>query len=300
MNCKDLDVAICRLYYLLLFSGMVMRKFCASILALVTALLVVGTGSSQATEADSSGIISRTIDHLAVGQVKTVDLSHVLNSTSPDFFGRDDVYKFRHSTEFRDDGYGTGTFQTPEHFGTHIDAPVHFVAGASPIDKIPVEHLILPAVVIDARKEVENNPNFALTVPLIQEWEKKNGRIPNHAAILLLSGWSRYWNSEKQYRNPDSSQHMHFPGYSAEAATFLIEERKANAIGVDTLSIDPGESKTYPVHKIAGSHNVYIIENLNNLDQLPAKGILLFCGCLALEGGTGCPSRIIALVDATQ
>jgi len=236
------------------------------------------------------------IDQLSTEKLKVVDLSHAMNSKTPDFFGDKDIYHFNHETQLKDNGYSTGTFQTPEHFGTHVDAPVHFVKGAQAIDKIPVKSLVLPAVVIDVRKLAEKNPDVELTVPIIQNWEKKHGKIPANAAVLLLTGWSKYWNSENQYRNPDSTEHMHFPGYSAEGAKFLIEERQATALGLDTLSTDPGDSKIFPVHKIAGEHNVYTMENLNNLDQLPARDILLFCGCPKLEDGTGCPSRIIAIV----
>jgi kynurenine formamidase len=274
-----------------------------SLLAVVIVLSIVSAvAPSRAADgapkvASAAGTVGKLLDHLAVDQLKVIDLSHVINSKTPDFFGDKDIYQFHHATKVEENGYSTGTFQTPEHFGTHVDAPVHFVKGAAPIDKIPAEHLILPAVVIDVRKQVEDNPDFVLTVPVIQEWEKQNKKIPSNAAVLLLTDWSQRWDSAKQYRNTDSSEQMHFPGYSAEGAKFLIEERKATAIGIDTLSIDPGDSKTYPVHKIAGSHDVYIMENLNNLNQLPPRGILLFCGCPALQDGTGCPSRIIALID---
>jgi kynurenine formamidase len=269
-----------------------MLRFRFPCLAFATILLMANNAApARAADAD------KLLDHLAVGQLHVIDLSHVINSKTPDFFGEHDIYHFKHVTKVRPDGYSTGTFQTPEHFGTHVDAPVHFAKGAAPIDKIPAKRLILPAVVIDVRKQVEKNPDFQLTVPVIQEWEKQNGKVPSGAAILLLTGWSQHWDSESKYRNPDSKDQMHFPGFSGDGAKFLIEQRKATAIGIDTLSIDPGDSKAYPVHKIAGSHDVYIIENLNNLSQLPPHGVLLFCGCPALEGGTGCFARVLALVE---
>lgn len=264
---------------------------------LAFAFMLVIASSAAASQAANT---DKLLDQLAAGQLKTIDLSHVINSKTPDFFGDKDVYHFSHATKVREDGYSTGTFQTPEHFGTHVDAPVHFVKGAATIDKIQAKRLILPAVVIDVRQQVEKNPDFELTVPVIQEWEKQNAKIPPNAAVLLLTGWSQRWDSASKYRNPDPSEQMHFPSYSAEGAAFLIEARRATAIGVDTLSIDPGDSKTYPVHKIAGSHDVYIMENLNNLDQLPARGIVLFCGVPALEDGTGCFARVLALVDRTE
>lgn len=244
--------------------------------------------------------MSCVLDRLSKDKISVVDLSYVLNSKTPDFFGDHDIYHFDHKTLVKDDGYSTGTFQTPEHFGTHVDAPVHFAKGAQTVDQISINKLVIPAVVIDMRKQVESNPDCLLTEAMIQDWEKEHGRIPPNSAVLLLTGWSKNWDSEQQYRNPDSNKQMHFPSYSGEAVKFLIEQRKINAIGVDTLSIDPGVSTTYPVHKFTAQNNVYGMENLNNLDQLPAKGILLVCGPLAVEGGTGCPARIVAIIDRTN
>ena len=276
-----------------------MKSFRSVPIAFLTILLIAGAAIASTTGKDKSdsGFMNRLLDRLSKDQLAVVDLSHVLNSKTPDFFGDHDIYHFEHKTLVRDDGYSTGTFQTPEHFGTHVDAPVHFVKGSEPLDQISVKRLVVPAVVIDMRKQVETNPDCALTESMIQDWEKEYGRIPDNAAVLLLTGWSKRWDSEQQYRNPDSKNQMHFPSYLEDAVKFLIEKRKVNAIGVDTLSIDPGVTTTYPVHKITAQSNVYGIENLNNLDQLPAKGILLVCGPLALEGGTGCPARVVAIID---
>jgi len=279
-----------------------MNLFRSAPIALLTILVIASTASASPTGKDKSnaGCMNRVLDRLSKDQLTVVDLSHVLNSKTPDFFGDHDIYHFEHKTLVKDSGYSTGTFQTPEHFGTHVDAPVHFAKGSESLDQISIKRLVVPAVVIDIRKQVETNPDCMLTESMIEDWEKEHGRIPDNAAVLLLTGWSKRWDSEQQYRNPDSKNQMHFPSYSGEAVKFLIEKRKVNAIGVDTLSIDPGVSTTYPVHKISAQNNVYGIENLNNLDQLPAKGILLFCGPLALEGGTGCPARVVAMIDQSN
>lgn len=277
---------------------MICMRLFSSIVALI--FLSVATTPSLAankTRASDDVTISGVLAGLTSGKLKVVDLSHVLNSATPDFFGEKDIYHFDHAISAREDGYSTGCFQTPEHYGTHIDAPVHFARGAEPVDKIPVARLVLPAVAIDVRDQVNKNPDFELSVAAIRDWENQHKQIPPNAIVLLLTGWSKYWGCEQKYRNADSSEQMHFPGYSAEAARFLVEERKVVAIGIDTLSIDPGNSKTFPVHKIVGSHNVYGIENLHNLDQLPATDILLFSGPLAIEGGSGCPARVIAVIN---
>jgi kynurenine formamidase len=252
---------------------------------------------AETSTASGGGCTDSFLNHLAGNQLRIVDLSHVINGNTPDFFGDKDIYHYEHKTLSRSDGYATGAFETPEHYGTHVDAPIHFTKGTATVDQIPAAHLVLPAVVIDVHQQAEKNPDFELTPSIIQDWEKQHGKIPSGAAVLLMTGWPKYWESEKQYRNVDAQNRMHFPGYSEEAAKFLIEDRNSNCLGTDTLSIDAGQSQTFPVHKITSGHQVYTIENLNNLDKLPTKGILLFCGPLAIEGGSGCPARTLAIVD---
>lgn len=225
---------------------------------------------------------------------KIVDLSHVLGPNLPDFHLGNTAYQYKPLFTIAKDGYADGQFTTPEHYGTHVDAPSHFYQGGQTIDQIPADKLILSCVVIDVRKEVATNPDYCLSKEKIQLFEKEISIKPN-SAVLLLTGWSKRFNDPKSYRNADTNNIMHFPAFSGEAANYLVNEKKITALGLDTLSADCGLSKDYIVHKTALAKGVFLVENLNNLEQLPAQGATIFLGPIRIKNGTGSPARILAL-----
>jgi kynurenine formamidase len=225
-----------------------------------------------------------------------IDLTHPISTSTPTWDGHSGEYHYQKLDSIAKDGFFAGAFNMPEHFGTHMDAPAHFIDGAATIDKLPPERLILPAVVIDVREEVAKNPDYQVTVEKLEDWESR-GRITPGCAVLLLTGWDKRYSDAHSYRNPDANGHMHFPGFSTEAGKYLVEDRRVAALGIDTLSIDPGKTEIFPVHKVALAHDVFLIENLKDLELLPARGILLFCGALPIQGGSGSPARILAIVD---
>jgi kynurenine formamidase len=184
----------------------------------------------------------------------------------------------------------------PEHFGTHIDAPAHFAAGTWTVDQIPPERLVTPLVVIDVREKVKNDPDYCLAVDDIAKWEQAHGQIPLGAVVMAKTGWSSRWNSVKDYRNADPKGIMHFPGYSEDAAKFLVEGRQTLALGIDTLSVDYGPSKNFEVHRYTLAHSLYHLENVANLDLVPETGATVVVAPMKLEGGSGGPVRILALV----
>jgi kynurenine formamidase len=228
------------------------------------------------------------------GNFRVVDLTHVINNRMPAFDNKQDAFVYETYCSVEENGCFAGAFQMDEHYGTHMDAPAHFVSGAATIDKLAVNRLILPAVVIDVRKEVQADCDYCLTLEKVKQFEK-DGSIPNHSAVLLLTGWDERFHSAEDYRNVDEDGRMHFPGYSLEAAAYLVGTRKVSALGIDTLSIDFGFSDTYSVHKEVLA-STFFIENLTKLDSLPARGAVIFCGALPIEGGSGCPARVLALV----
>lgn len=239
--------------------------------------------------------IGLTITAAFAQDSRVIDLSHTLGPDLPDFQPGKTQFVYQKVHSIATNGYASGKFTCPEHYGTHIDAPSHFVDGATSIDKLQAQDLVLPCVVIDVRKEAKDNPDYALTVAKIEAFEKQ-GQIPTGAAVLLLTGWSERWSEAKAYINQDSKGTMHFPAFSKESANFLLAKRKVRALGVDTISADIGASTTYDVHKIMLQQGKYLIENLNNLDKLKARGCTLICAPLPLKGGTGSPARIMALV----
>lgn len=182
-----------------------------------------------------------------------------------------------------------------EHSGTHFDAPAHFVDGHATVDQIPAQDLVRPAVVIDISERIGNDADAVLSIEEVQAFETLHGRIPDGAAILLRTGWEEFNNDALRYAGAPGD--LRFPGFGIEAAKFLVEERKAVGLGIDTLGIDPGFADDFPVHsQISHPAGLWHLENLQNLKQLPPLGAWLIVGVLPLVGGSGSPARILALV----
>ncbi len=195
--------------------------------------------------------------------------------------------------------YSSAVFATSEHGGTHMDAPLHFGENRRAVDQIPVEELMAPAVVIDVRSECQTNPDYEMTLDDLRAWEAAHGRIPNHAVVFMLTGWGKHWPDRRAYlgsATPDDAHTLHFPGFSAQAAEFLVKERAIRGIGIDTASIDPGRSQDFSVHRIVNGANAYGLENVASLDRLPPKGTTVVALPMKIHGGTGAPVRIIALL----
>ena len=230
-------------------------------------------------------------------QTRVVDLTHTLGPKSPDWEGTEKrPFEARDLATFAKDGYFTRWISMQEHFSTHIDAPAHFAKNGWTVDHIPADHLVAPLVVIDISKQSAANPDYALSVADVTAWEKSRGTIPKGAVVEAYTGWTTRWDSMKAYRNADAKGTMHFPGYSVAAVQFLVEKRGVYGLGIDTLSVDVGMSGDYPVHQYTSKHNVYHLENSTNLDKVPAKGARVVVGAANLEGGSGGPVRIIALL----
>ena len=195
--------------------------------------------------------------------------------------------------------YASGDFSMSEHGGTHIDAPNHFAEGRLAVDEIPLQKLIAPAVVIDVRPSVEANRDYRLSRKDLQGWENRHGQIPQGAVVLMLTGWGAGWPDKSRYlgsATPSDPTTLHFPGFSREAAEYLVKERQIDGIGIDTPSIDYGPSQDFIVHQVVNGANLYGLENVANLDKLPPKGAILLALPIKIKGGTGGPVRIIAVL----
>ncbi len=163
-------------------------------------------------------------------------------------------------------------FSTQEHYGTHLDAPAHFADGAWTVDQIPAEHLVRPLVIIDVRGQVKDDPDYEVTVEDIAAWEDAHGMIPSGAVVMAYTGWDERWNSQKSFRNEQADHLTHYPGFSLEAAKFLVKTREVVGLGIDTMSVDIGATESYPVHLFTSRENVYHLENVANLALVPAAG----------------------------
>lgn len=195
--------------------------------------------------------------------------------------------------------YAANSFCSPEHGGTHLDAPRHFAQGHLTNADIPVERFMGPAVVIDISEKAAADPDYRLRIDDITAFETAHGRIVEGAIVLLRTGWSARWPDRKAYLGDDTpgdASKLHFPGFSAEAAALLANGRHARMIGVDTASVDHGPSRDFPVHRIVAAADVSGLENLTNLDRLPATGAIVIALPMKITGGSGGPARIIAVV----
>ncbi len=178
---------------------------------------------------------------------------------------------------------------------TSIDAPAHLVRGMWTVDQIPPERLIAPLVVLDVTSQVRRNADYEVSVQDIAQWEQIHGDIPGGAVVLARTGWGGRWTSNQDYRNTDKNGVMHFPGYSQEAARFLVEGRAVLGLGIDTLSVDPGYRRTLSVHEYTLAHSVYHLENVANLERVPDAGAVVVVAPMKLEGEVDGPVRILAL-----
>lgn len=226
-----------------------------------------------------------------------VDLTHTINEKVPTFEPAEkSPYHAKTVATIEKDKYFARDIALPEHFGTHIDAPAHFAWGTWTVDQIPPERLLAPLVVLDVSSNVQNNPDYQVSIEDIARWERTNGQIPLGSVVMARTGWESRWDSAKDYRNADAKGVLHFPGYSQDAAKFLVEGRKVVGLGIDTLSIDYGPSKDFSVHQYTLAHSLYHLENVANLDRVPVAGAIALVAPMKLEGGSGGPVRILALL----
>jgi kynurenine formamidase len=197
--------------------------------------------------------------------------------------------------------YAANDFATSEHGGTHLDAPIHFAEGRQTADQIPLEHLIGAAVVVDVTAPADANADYRLDARALEEWERQNGRIPDGTIVLIRTGWSSRWPDKARYlgttkTGPAGVAELHFPGIDSSAARWLVAERRVKAVGIDTPSIDYGQSGTYDTHRILLGQNIPAFENVTSLERLPARGAWVVALPMKIKGGSGGPLRIVALV----
>jgi len=269
---------------------------CASGLALANDR---GKDSGGGTAATAAATAFPGLAGIATGRTRVVDMTYTINGHLPSWPGDDKTFETQVVATYAKDGYFARSFWTLEHYSTHLDAPVHFAPGKATLDQIPVTHFFGPAEVIDVRDEAAKDPDYRLTAARVEKWEAAHGRIAPGSIVLLRTGWASRWPDQKRYRNQDAQGTMHFPGFGAEAAKLLVA-RGAVGLGVDTLSIDYGASKNFEVHHVDLPAGLYNLENLANLDQLPPTGAFLIAAPIKMEGGSGGPCRVFAILPDTK
>lgn len=198
--------------------------------------------------------------------------------------------------------YAANKFCAPEHGGTHIDAPKHFSLNGHSVDQIPLDQLMGAGIVVDVAKQCDANRDYLISVADLQNWENQNGAIPKGAIVLLRTGFAKYWPDRTKYMGTDERgaaavAKLHFPGLSPDAARWLVANRSIKAIGLDTPSIDYGQSTLFESHRTLFERNVPAFENLADLSQLPAKGFSVIALPMKIGGGSGGPLRVVAIID---
>jgi kynurenine formamidase len=237
-----------------------------------------------------------------IGRFEVVDLTYTFDDstiywpTSPSTFELENLAYGETEGGFF---YASNALCTPEHGGTHLDAPIHFGRGRWTTDEIPVSRLIGAAVVLDVSEHCATETDYRLTREDVLEWEARHGEIPPQAIVLLRTGWGKRWPDRQRYLGDASlgdAANLHFPSYGEEAARLLLEERDVAVLGVDTASIDHGPSQDFIVHQIASQQNVPALENVANLERVPETGAIVIALPMKVGGGSGGPARIVALM----
>ncbi len=225
---------------------------------------------------------------------RVVDLTHTLTYDFPTYFGEQQLFD-EQIYNYAEHSFNLKEIRVNEHTGTHIDAPLHFTDGGTSIDEVPVESLVCPLAIVDIREKAETDPDAQVTPDDLTAWIAANGPIPAGACVAQNAGWQARLGTPG-FRNADDDGAMHFPGFHVEAVQMLLEETEAGGVGVDTLSIDYGLSADFATHYEWLPANRWAVENMANLDELPATGATLIVGAPKHQGGTGGPCRLIALV----
>lgn len=278
-----------------LLAGLLLAGLSVWTLAPSTRLLPVSAGQPKAASAPASP----ALDQLVAGKLQIVDLGWPLSDRNP-YWPAENYEPFRLQTiaTLEKNGVLSKAFYSPEHLGTHLDAPNHFEKDQPAVDNIDPLNLFAHGIVIDISLKSEADPDYRLTRADLDDWEAQYGPIPQGAVTLLCTGWGRHWNNAARYRNQDAAGKMHFPGYSREAAQLLVGERRAKGLGIDTLSIDYGLSTDFAVHHAVNAAGCYGLENLARLEELPPRGFYLFAAPIKIETGSGGPARVIAILPA--
>jgi kynurenine formamidase len=228
-----------------------------------------------------------------------IDLSYDFSEqtiywTNADKFKKETVAEGRNPKGYY---YSAYKFSAPEHGGTHLDSPIHFAEGRKTVDEIPLEQLIAPAVKIDVAAKAAANRDYLIGTEDLTNWESANGRIADGSIVLFQTGYGKFWGDRAKYMGIEGAdEQKHFPGLGAEAARWLVENRKINAVGIDTASIDRGQSQLFEAHVILMEQNIPAFENVANLEKVPTKGAHVFAFPMKIKAGSGAPLRIAAFV----
>ncbi|CAN8004605.1 unnamed protein product [Ixodes hexagonus] len=257
--------------------------------------LIVGLALPWLSTAQE-GLPNCTSSPLSWGNRELVDLSYEF--TNETIYWADDGAFYLNATVFSEDEktwYQADVIRAPTHGGTHLDAPIHFYKGGWAVSEIPLQRLIfLPIALVDITEQAARNSTYLLSVEDVQRWEQEHGRLPDGCLLFARTGWSKLWSNRTTYLGIDSNGTRHYPSISSDLASFLVRERDIYGVGLDSPSVDfYGLTQT---HRILGAKNIYNLENLADLQRLPAKGAHALVLPMKIGGSSAAPVRVVAVL----
>ena len=273
------------------------------IAAVLTAAVACSQPASPKQTADSGPVSPKPL--FGEGGGELIDLSHTYDAKTI-YWPTADPFRLEKVADGVTPGryyYAANNFFTSEHGGTHLDAPVHFAQNHWTVDQIPLDRLIGPAVVVDVTAKAEQNADYQVSVADLEEWETQHGAFPASAMLLLRTGFSTRWPDAARYlgtaeRGQAAVAKLHFPGLHPDAAKWLVSSRSITALGIDTASIDFGQSTVYESHQVLYARNIPAFENLTNLARLPVTGATIIALPMKIGGGSGAPLRAVAVLPS--
>lgn len=259
------------------------------------ALAAHGMGR-QTTDLDRAVALAATLRERAVDLTYTFDDKTI-------YWPTDDPFEHKRTRWGRGDGgwYASATYKASEHGGTHLDSPVHFAEGQPTTEEISIGRLIAPAVVVDVTEACAADRDYQLRVADLKAWEAKYGEVPNGAIVLVRTGFGKFWPDRKRYLGtdvPGDVTGLHFPGVGPEAAEWLAKGRKVSGVGIDTPSLDHGPSGDFRAHRALNGAGIFGLENVANLERLPEAGAVLMAMPMKIGGGSGGPTRVVAILPS--
>jgi kynurenine formamidase len=276
-----------------------MRGSLVVAVAVATGLAGLATGRIDELVAQDrpSGEVDLSRDRL-------VDLSHSFNGRTI-YWPTATKFKLTEVADGETEGgwhYSANDFSAAEHGGTHLDSPIHFSEGGDTTEEVPLRRVVGPAVNVDVRRQARADRDHLVSVADLEAFEASNGRIAPNTIVLLRTGWSSRWPDARRYlgtaqRGEAAVPKLHFPGLHVDAARFLVEQRRIRAVGIDTASIDRGQSTMFEAHRVLAAAQVPVFENVANLNRLPAGGFHVIALPMKIEGGSGGPLRAMAIVE---
>ena len=244
----------------------------------------------------AAGALAPTVVQAAPRKFQSViDLTHVMSPAFPTFDGAPGI-ELQKKYDFKKDGYNLNWWRLNEHAGTHLDTPFHFSEGGITAERISAETLVAPLAVIDVAAKAAQNPDYQVSRDDLLAWERKHGRLPDNCCVAMHAGWARHVADAVKFTGKDAAGVLHFPGFGPEATEWLLRQRRAVGLAVDTLSLDHGPSKDFKTHLMWLPSGRWGLENVANLDKVPAIGATLVVGLAKVKDATGGPARLIALV----